>query len=878
MKVSAGTTSTQTIRDVIKNTITKLAVDPTAASKIEHVHSTVPADFDKAVYETKAVKTTYTHLQTLIDDEVPIVVSSKQTITNTYSKLLDPSEIQPSEQMFDTNTYYNTYTFTKTLDDEKKITSVQKNEVTQVIITEAPSLQVRPVKTQKLKPTGTTDIEKTYFVTYTYYKTFLKNGKTVIETNIATESDVVTEKFYLNQVRTSLPESIKVTAEIGISATSTRPPVEQFKVYATKTYLTTFTYFTTLLQGKNTVTSSNTKVVYNIQTETISTGLDSLYLDSLRSSFAAQASNEPIITTVMLAGEALEITAVQPTSTKPPLLSTLSTPTPSVEHVVTASTLNFIPDEIKKSILPPPYSSIRYSTIKKHTDTPEYLLSNLKDSVTSTRPSQLSSTISVTTMLEDHDSPNPSSTSTPVKKNKPKRPKVPIKNKDKNKEEEEDNENDDDDDEYDDQDLKVAAADLTSAGTQVSPEFGVNEFLSMGQTGINAINALKPVFSAMAGLISNNFGKKANSTGPEPSQRRPYPQNIQQQGYSGPSQARIPQKQQSPISREPVYIPVGGQAAHSHLISEKHIPGTSENVRPDLPYEDSDKSESAWIDSLPLHRVPDERIPLMDRPSQSQIVLGKPTMESPILQDGISIQPGQIITANSDVIVGRPSVLGKRPMRPAPPQPHPPSQHSPNQHSPNQNSPNQNSPNHHLPNQQSHNQHSQNQHSSSQNSPNQHLPNRHSPNQHSPSQQSLNRRPPPRPEVIVHHNDVQHSIHHKPQIIPLPQVIPKQPIDSDYIGMRPPPLPSPQSRPINPGPQKNNYPPPNLLGTPILSHDKTIVIQHDGASHTVRPSHPLLIDGGPTFYPGNNNNEPIISEPVPLPEPGFIGVSSIGKF
>jgi hypothetical protein len=836
MKVSAGTTSTQTTKDVIKNTITKLAVDPTAASKIEHVHSTVPADFDKAVYETKVVKTTYTHLQTLIDDEVPIVVSSKQTITNTYSKLLDPSEIQPSEQMFDTNTYYNTYTFTKTLDDEKKITSVQKNEVTQVIITEAPSLQVRPVKTQKLKPTGTTDIEKTYFVTYTYYKTFLKNGKTIIETNIATESDVVTEKFYLNQVRTSLPESIKVTAEIGISPTSTRPPVEQFKVYATKTYLTTFTYFTTILQGKNTVTSSNTKVVYNVQTETISTGLDSLYLDSLRSSFAAQASNEPIITTVMLAGEALEITAVQPTSTKPPLLSTLSTPTPSVEHVVTASTLNFIPDEIKKSVLPPPYSSIRYSTIKKHTDTPEYLLSNLKDSVTSTRPSQLASTISVTTMLEDNESANPSSTSTPVKKNKPKRPKVPIKNKDKNKEEEEDNENDDDDDdEYDDQDLKVAAADLTGAGTQVSPEFGVNEFLSMGQTGINAINALKPVFSAMAGLISNNFGKKANTTGPDPSQRRPYPQNIQSQGYSGPSQARIPQKQQIPaISREPVYIPVGGQAAHSHLISEKHIPGTSENVRPDLPYEDSDKSESAWIDSLPLHRVPDERIPLMDRPSQSQIVLGKPTMESPILQDGISIQPGQLITANSDVIVGRPSVLGKRPMRPAPPQPPPPNQHQANQHQA---------------------------------------------NQHQPSQHSQNRRPPPRPEVIVHHNDVQHSIHHKPQIIPLPQANSKQPIDSDYIGMRPPPLPLPQSRPINPVSQKNRYPPPNLLGTPILSHDKTIVIQHpsDGASHTVRPSHPLLIDGGPTFYPGNNN-EPIISEPVPLPEPGFIGVSSIGKF
>ncbi|XP_059486932.1 uncharacterized protein LOC132203289 [Neocloeon triangulifer] len=820
-KVKNGKTTTLTTEEVITNTITKATHDISATPTIEAIHSTVLANFDDAIYETKAIKTTYTYFNTLVDDEVPIVVTSKQTIANTVTRLQETIELQPSEQMFDSNTYYSTHTFTKTLDgDEQKVTSKQKNIVTQVIVTEAPSFLVKPSKSSKINPTATTDIVKTYFVTYTYLNTYLENGSTVIKTNIATSSDMVTEKFYRNQVRATLPESIKITAEIGIAPSATVAPSDSIKVYATKTYLTTFTYFTTFLEGNKTVTSSNSRVTYSVQTEPITAGLDSAYLDSIRSSFAAQSSRKPITTTVILAGEALEITAVQPSSTRETIITSTSLVPSSIESVVTASTLNFIQDSITKptTSVYEKLTSIRPASTK-NTDTPEYLLSNLKNSASATKNEQLTSTIAVPTLQNDEDI---ITTSKPIKKRKPK-PAKKNPNKDKP---EVGNEDETEEDDYDyEQDLKVAA-DLTNAESQVASEFGVNNLLNIGQNSINAINALKPVFNAVAGLISTNFGKKSDTPIPpqqsKPSQSQPahrvppiYPEFLQPKTPNKPI-----------VASNPVYIPVRDLAtANSHLASEKHIPGIAESVRPDLPLEDNDKSGSAWIDSLPIQGVVDERIPLMERPGSSQIVLGKHQQpDIPILQDGISIQPGQIITANSDVIVGRPSVLGTRPHRPVPPPP-PPQTHS-------------------------------------------------------------NRRPG-RPELHVHHNDVQHIVHHKQPQVVLPHHSPAKHSQSNVaIGMKPPPFP-----PQNPflGNNKNRVRPnpPHNLPTPDLPGERPQIIVHPsnvknnidrntiGLSHTVRPSKPLMIDGGPTFYPGDSN-EPIISEPIPLPEPGFVAGSSIG--
>ncbi|CAB3382349.1 Hypothetical predicted protein [Cloeon dipterum] len=98
-KVKNGKTTTITTEDLIINTITKATHDISATPTINKVQSTVYENFENAVYETKALPTTYTYFNTIVDEDVPIVVTSKQTIANTVTKLLDTTELQPSEQM-----------------------------------------------------------------------------------------------------------------------------------------------------------------------------------------------------------------------------------------------------------------------------------------------------------------------------------------------------------------------------------------------------------------------------------------------------------------------------------------------------------------------------------------------------------------------------------------------------------------------------------------------------------------------------------------------------------------------------------------------------------------------------------------------------------
>ena len=85
-----------------------------------------------------------------------------------------------------------------------------------------------------------------------------------------------------------------------------------------------------------------------------------------------------------------------------------------------------------------------------------------------------------------------------------------------------------------------------------------------------------------------------------------------------------------PPVRSPIYIPVGGLAADS--VAEE-----SQNV----------EGHNVFTDT--------------DQRTKPQVILGRPTMESPLLAGGIPISPGQVITANSDVIIGKPAIMGPRP-------------------------------------------------------------------------------------------------------------------------------------------------------------------------------------------------------------------------
>jgi hypothetical protein len=221
--------------------------------------------------QTEIFKTTYTYLTLNTDhpNEKNALGSSIKVIANTVTApkyyldmVLEPSEVQSPE----TNTYFSTRVLEKTyVEDGKTKVGVSNDVFTQVMHNEYKFITMNkyylhviykkiclqliitetapPVRSINTTPTQadleeennpTTDVAKTYYITYTYFNTYLENDNTVIKTNIATSSDIVYEKA-----------ALKKTATKSVLSSATPEPIQ---IFATKTYLTTYTYFTTLLQ------------------------------------------------------------------------------------------------------------------------------------------------------------------------------------------------------------------------------------------------------------------------------------------------------------------------------------------------------------------------------------------------------------------------------------------------------------------------------------------------------------------------------------------------------------------------------------------------------------------------------------------------------
>ncbi|RZC32267.1 mucin-17, partial [Asbolus verrucosus] len=508
--------------------------------------------------------TTYTYLNTILDGEQPLVVTSKHTVTNTVTAPDDYlSLLQPSENVSvlkDTNTYYSTLSLTKTLYEGEKSQVVSTNEVvTQVVITEsippkATSVMTSYVALDVEDPVSvnytTTDVVKTYFVTYTYYNTLVENGHTTVKTNVSTSSDVVTEKLYVHPRRTAIKDE-KKKQKFDLSE-------ENFHILATKTYHTTFTYFTTLLQEGNTasptVISSHSKIVKNIVTETIDPSLlDKKYLSGIKSEI--KDGSETITKLATLNdGQKLEITIIANEISPTKVLPIEKTKMPettetkieiesSTPSVIVGSTIIFLDDE------PPTKTpSLTSSKILKKTKT-----------VTSTSKLRRSTKTKAKTQ-----------TATP-------RP--------------------------------TKAAEKKPSTKVANPTNQVSDLLGLGSININSLQALTPVLNAMAGLIQTNLkANRRNDSIAPPTTLKP---NIEDPNLQ---------------NRSPIYIPVGGLAdefevAESQNIATFHLQETIDwDGRKDL----------------------------------------KPTHGSPLLNGGIPISPGDVITANSDVIVGKPGRIGPR--------------------------------------------------------------------------------------------------------------------------------------------------------------------------------------------------------------------------
>lgn len=414
--------------------------------------------------------------------------------------------------------------------------------LTQVIITQTDNTPTMDTSKLKQENTAITDVTKTYYVTYTYYNTIQDGDSTVVKSDISVSSDIVTEHY---------PVPTK-SEEIQPTPIFDKLP---FNLYATKTYLTTFTYFTTLLkdnEGKNpssTQVKSRTKIVQNIVTESLNTSMfNSNYLSSISSS--VQKEKIPITATATLEnGQKIEFTAMKDLL---PSEQNEIQPTPTIQPLETQS---------------PNVNENTYKPIEK-----------LKETI---KPSSVSK---VSQKTEIHK---------PPKKNSP------IKSEQK----------------------------IPANTIPVKPDnTNVGGLIDFGTIG-SSLTALKPVISAVAGIIQNNL-KNDQKT-----------KTVQILQKSTPK----PVKQET-TSRAPIYIPVGGLA-------------------------DSVGSESQQYPDT------DQRHP--------HVGLARPPVEASLLSGGIPISPGEIITTNSDVIIGKPSVLGPRPpmennlrkeeipfgMRPPPPPP-----------------------------------------------------------------------------------------------------------------------------------------------------------------------------------------------------------------
>ncbi|ODN04896.1 hypothetical protein Ocin01_01794 [Orchesella cincta] len=302
-------------------------------------------------YFTNTLTTTYIYYNTFTIDSLPVILTSRETVSNmvTLPLYMSPTMVNleaTGSRVFETETYFTTYTFSKTLlpddstESEKVVTT--KEIITQVVVTEAvtlaPPTSQTPMNTPVPPGMPLDEITKTYLTTYTHLFTEIDDqGQLMVRSSTSVSSDVVTETLsppHLTETitRDSLYK-MKLTAQptitgwigmkpslmknyITLRSPSTLLPtrsdqiqfetiqpsetvdmepktLEPVMIYATKTYYTTYTYFTTVLGDGTSVKAtihSRTQIVSKIITEALSTSFDAYYLNALKSSYLSKHS------------------------------------------------------------------------------------------------------------------------------------------------------------------------------------------------------------------------------------------------------------------------------------------------------------------------------------------------------------------------------------------------------------------------------------------------------------------------------------------------------------------------------------------------------------------------------------------------------------
>lgn len=465
--------------------------------------------------------TTYTYYNTIMDQDVPIVATSKHIVVNTitaaddYLKMIQPSLSALPD--YETNTYYSTVEFSKTLsdDDVTKVINTQ-DVITQVIVTES-----------------------------------LPHGRQPLSLNNVlidhSEEDALSPSDYDDEQETH--SYIKKTHAIDVSPTriDKKPgnTVVPLHLYATKTYLTTFTYFTTLMQnapgnsGVLSTVDSHTRVIENVITESIASSMvPKNILSSISKNLFDGEKNDFKTRIVLKNGQKLEITAAN-------ILKPVDYATATNVLSVESNDLDAAGNELAPA-----------SVLLTPQETENFVLESIESEETIAAQQQ------------------------PIKlqSNNP-RPK-PVSS---------------------------------------SPGSGSLKIPSLlNSISMPSFSALGPVINAMAGLLQNNFGQQTVTRIQAP-----------------------PALVQSPLIRRPVdheslpqALPLFSQESQDMILSQTD----GKNTHPLYIPVRGDQQQNTGESHHQLHHVHNNHHHLMG--------------------SGIAISPGDVITANSDVIVGKPAVIG----------------------------------------------------------------------------------------------------------------------------------------------------------------------------------------------------------------------------
>ncbi|XP_049315935.1 uncharacterized protein LOC105226767 isoform X2 [Bactrocera dorsalis] len=581
--------------------------------------------------------TTYSYYNTINDNDHSVVQLSKHTIVNTitgpdgYINFLQPSE--EATPIYETNTYYSKLKFTNIIQtNDAQEMFVTTNILTQVIVTE--SLAPRNSLLLKYIGPSSTHIksESDRILTYKtsepikHPKTILYEKKSKYNMHIFTTKTFVTTLTYL---KTTL---VKASDNENYSTMHTILP---FKKLATSGMVERIQ---SAQNEHNSTDSYRTRIIENVITETVPS---SLLHNKLVSKFRdVLQTTKPerhifITNTSLLNGQTLEITAMS----------------------VFNPSLAAAKEELKNGLTPEETTVVMSTSVplqKIHTlsdvlSKRTKLNTTLKVSTTATKIQNISTGLSnVVHEIFDEDTLSANTEYNEYYSSKSPQfltPSEPQKNQTK---------------------LHLVDNIIITTPTNNKTRLPVAVSQIIDSLNLQGLNALRPVINAMAGLLQGSFATASNQLQLIGSSSVPSPLSTGTEIASVGSSIHISSTKRydyqeinggAVIKQEkPLYIPVIDYEIFSHKKKLSNNAAVSAGGEPLGMYTAQILNLQSDADIKYLQQQTLSHHENSRKKSQSlNMLTGTNNFNILLINGGIPIRPGDVIRANSDVIIGKPN-------------------------------------------------------------------------------------------------------------------------------------------------------------------------------------------------------------------------------